>query len=96
MGSQRIQHAEYTCKHSWNDGNGGIQDSFRVLSLDGGERSKGAEGMNSECELPKNIQNCCMWLFALWFKPNIAWDLLEAILDSKRDHQKPCAWAKPS
>ena len=52
--------------------------------------------MNSECELPKNVQNCCMCLFALWFKPNIAWDMLEAILDSKRDHQKPRAWAKLS
>ena len=92
MGSQRIQPTEHTCTQSWNDVNGGIHDGFRVSSSDGGERSKGAEWMNSEYESPKNVQNCCMCLFALWFKPNIAWDML----DSKRDHQKPRAWAKLS
>lgn len=37
-----------------NDGEGGTRVGFRVSTSDDGERNRGAGGINSEFELPKN------------------------------------------
>lgn len=41
---------------------------FRVSTSDDGEKNRGAEEINSEFELPKNIQNCSVWPFARCLK----------------------------
>lgn len=79
------------------EGEGYTKDGFRVSTSEDGERNRGAEGINSEFELPKNIQNYCMWPLLGFLKPHVRRNMLEATLDSAvKDRQKPRARAMPS